>query len=214
MTIMAIDNYVDSIHEAPLHSRKSIRLKGYDYSQTGAYFVTICAHNREILFGMVGNDKSQLNKFGQIVETEWLITAQIRENIELDEYAIMPNHFHGILLITDNGMGTALRAHTIEQFGKPVSGSLPTIIRSFKSTVTKQINQLRNTPGSSVWQRNYYEHIIRNEDGLNRIREYIINNPIQWQFDRENPHHIIGKTYHNNWGKTEELIYGRLKNNF
>jgi REP element-mobilizing transposase RayT len=170
MTIMSIDNYVEAIHEAPLHSRKSIRLKGYDYSQTGAYFVTICAHNREILFGMVGNDKSQLNKFGQIVETEWLITAQIRENIELDEYAIMPNHFHGILLITDNGMGTALRAHTIEQFGKPVSGSLPTIIHSFKSTVTKQINQLRNTPGSSVWQRNYYEHIIRNEDGLNRIR--------------------------------------------
>ncbi len=211
---MANDNYVGAIHESPLHSRKSIRLKGYDYSQTGAYFVTICAHNREILFGMVGNDKSQLNKFVQIVETEWLITAQIRENIELDEYAIMPNHFHGILLITNNGMGTVLCAHTIEQFGKPVSGSLPTIIHSFKSTVTKQINQLRNTPGSSVWQRKYYEHIIRNEDRLNCIREYIINNPIQWQFDRENPHHIIGKTYHNNRGKTEELIYGRLKNNF
>ncbi len=107
---MANDNYAGAIHESPLHSRKSIRLKGYDYSQTGAYFVTICAHNRELLFGMVGNDKSQLNKFGQIVKTEWLVTAQIRENIELDEYVIMPNHFHGILLITDNSRDTERRA--------------------------------------------------------------------------------------------------------
>jgi REP element-mobilizing transposase RayT len=129
----------------------------------------------------------QLNKYGHIVETEWIKTADIRKNVELDTYAIMPNHFHGILLITDNCRGTEHRAPTVEQFGKLVSGSLPTIIRSFKATVTKQINQLRNTPGSSVWQRNYYEHIIRNEKKLNKIRKYIINNPLKWLLDRENP---------------------------
>jgi len=87
-----------------------------------------------------------------------------------------------------NGRGTACRAPTTgEQFGKPVSGSLPTMIRSFKSTVTKQINEMCNTPGAGFWQRNYYEHIIRNDNELNRIREYITHNPVRWDMDRENP---------------------------
>ena len=196
-----------------LHHRRSIRLKDYDYSQQGTYFVTVCTYNRKCNLGKVINDEVQLNKYGHIVENEWIKIADIRKNVELDTYVIMPNHLHGILLITDS-RGTEHRAPTVEQFGKPVSGSLPTIIRSFKSTVTKQINRLRNTPGSPVWQRNYYEHIIRNEDGLNRIRGYIINNTIQWQFDRENPRHIIDKTYHTNWGKIEELVYGKTKKEF
>ncbi len=170
--------------------RKSIRLKGYDYSQTGAYFVTICTYKRELLFGKVKNGEMLLGGFGKVAESEWLRTAQIRENVELDKYIVMPNHLHGILFIIHNCRGTVPRAPTLEQFGRPVSGSLPTIIRSFKSTVTKQINQLRNTPANNIWQRNYFEHIIRDDEELKCIREYIINNPLKWQFDKENPKYV------------------------
>nr|VFK56562.1 MAG: Transposase IS200 like [Candidatus Kentron sp. TUN] len=99
----------------------------------------------------------------------------------------MPNHFHGIVMITDGDVarrGTARRAPTMEQFGRPASGSVPTIIRSFKSAVTKRINQSRKTPGMRLWQRNYWEHIVRDEPELLHIREYIRNNPIHWKTDR------------------------------
>lgn len=135
----------------------------------------------------------EFNQNGEIVKIEWLKTFEMRKNLALDEYMIMPNHFHGIIIITDNesdGRGTLQRAPTFEQFGKPVSNSIPTIIRLFKSTTTKQINELRNTPGTKIWQRNYYEHIIRNENELNKIREYIQNNQLNWQEDRENPMHL------------------------
>lgn len=173
--------------------RKSIRLKGYDYSQEGAYFITICTYNRECILGNVVNGKMQLNKYGEIVETEWLRTAKMRDNVELDVYIIMPNHLHGILFIVDKCRGTMHRAPTTnhipkyESFGKPVSGSIPTIIRGFKSAVTKQINEIRHIADVPVWQRNYYEHIIRYEEELNKIREYIINNPLKWELDIENP---------------------------
>jgi len=122
---------------------------------------------------------------------EWIKTADIRSNIELDVSVVMPNHFHGILTIVDHCRGTVHRAPTLEQFGKPTSGSLPTIVRYFKSAVTRRINELRGTPYTPVWQRNYYEHVIRNETDLNEIREYIINNPLKWDLDSENPN-IVG----------------------
>jgi REP element-mobilizing transposase RayT len=193
-----------------LHHRRSIRLKDYDYSQQGTYFVTVCTYNRKCNLGKVINDEVQLNKYGHIVENEWIKTADIRKNVELDTYVIMPNHLHAIIMLNCRGVLQYAPTDTSGKLQSP-SQTVGSIIRGFNSTVTKQINQLRNTPGSSVWQHNYYEHIVRNEDGLNRIREYIINNPIQWQFDRENPHHIIDKTYHANWGKIEELIYGKIK---
>lgn len=95
----------------------------------------------------------------------------------------MPNHFHGILVITGNCRGTARRAPTLERFGQPVPGSIPAIIRSFKSAVTKRINELRQMPGAKIWQRNYHERIIRDESEMNKIREYIQSNPIQWEMD-------------------------------
>jgi REP element-mobilizing transposase RayT len=110
--------------------------------------------------------------------------------VSLDEYIIMPNHIHLILIIDNPGRGTACRAPTVERFGSPVHGSVPTIIRSFKSAVTKQINQKRDTPGMPVWQRNYFERVLRNKTELNRIRQYIINNPLQWDIDKENPANI------------------------
>ncbi len=128
-----------------------------------------------------------LNELGRIVKEEWLRTGRIRQNLEIDEFIVMPNHIHGILNITDNGRGTLQRAPTEEQFGKPVSNSIPTIVRLFKSTTTKQINKFRNKPSVLVWQRNYYEHIIRDDKELQAIREYIRYNPLKWNEDEENP---------------------------
>ncbi|MEE9165661.1 MAG: transposase [Nitrospinota bacterium] len=138
------------------HHRRSIRLKGYDYSGHGAYFITICTHDKKCLFGDIVHGQMKFNQYGEIVKIEWLKTFEMRKNLALDEYMIMPNHFHGIINITDNesdGRGTLQRAPTFEQFAKPVSNSIPTIIRLFKSTITKQINELRNTPGTKIWQQ-------------------------------------------------------------
>ncbi len=198
-----------------IFERKSIRLKRYDYSCTGYYFITVCVNNRELILGEIKNDcrgtacrppNYALNKYGQIVYDEWINTGKLRENVELDEFIVMPNHFHGIVVINESlgtEMGTARRAPmgdgvicvcrgtacraqnyaTKEKFGKPVGGSLSTIMRSFKSAVTKQINESRNMPGAQFWQRNYYEHVIRDDKDLADIREYIVNNPVKWQED-------------------------------
>ncbi len=173
---------------AKSHHRQSVRLKQYDYGQVGAYFVTICTHERECVFGEIIDTQMRLNEIGRIVEDEWRKTAKIRGNVELDVFVIMPNHLHGILII-DDGRGMARHAPTTMQrkFGQPIAGSLPTIIGAFKSAVTKRINKFRNTPGAPVWQRNYYEHIIRNEKDYLRIYEYILNNPAKWQEDHDNP---------------------------
>lgn len=174
------------------HRRRSIRLKDYDYSQAGAYFITICAHNRACIFGDIQEGEIKLNQYGEIVNIEWLKTSNMRTNLVLDAYIIMPNHIHGIISISDfdRHRGTLQRAPTFEHFGKPVSNSIPTIIRLFKSSVTKQINALRRAPGLPVWQRNYYEHVIRNEDDLSEIREYILNNALKWDLDSENPKNL------------------------
>jgi putative transposase len=185
-----------SSHPDMLH-RRSIRLKGYDYAQSGAYFVTLCAHQRACLFGEIvvgarravpdlGTPEMILNGFGNIVVLEWLKTATIHSRIELGEFVVMPNHFHGILIL-HNDTGTARRAPTMERFGKPIAGTVPTIIRSFKSAVTKCANEIRNTPGVSIWQRNYYEHIIRNDADHSNIAEYIVNNPLRWAEDSLHP---------------------------
>ena len=179
-------------YDLQIHHKRSIRLKGYDYSQPGWYFITICIKNRQMLFGEVADEKIVLNKWGKLAEKEWQKTSEIRKNIKLDQYVIMPNHIHGIIGIVDEddfSKGTMHRAptdpsSTLEQYGKPVSGSIPTIIRSYKAAVTKKINILRQTPGAVVWQRNYYEHIIRDEKELNRIQKYIIDNPAKWQNDK------------------------------
>lgn len=168
---------------------KSIRLKGYDYSRAGAYFVTICTHNKECLFGDIVDGNVALNDFGRVVDSEWLKTAEIRKNIILDKYIVMPNHFHGIVLIVENDDSGKARLATT-QWNVPIKtkpGSLPVIVGSFKSAVTRQINLMRGTPGKELWQRNYFERIVRNPDELHRIREYIFANPLRWQMDKENP---------------------------
>ena len=143
-----------------------------------------------MLFGRIVSNEVVLNKGGLIARDEWLKTAQMRLNIQLDEFVIMPNHIHGIIIIDNDSRGTMHRAPTIpphipmiEQFGKPTPSSIPTIVRGFKSAVTNHINQTRNTHGVPVWQRNYYEHVIRDEISLDKLREYIRINPQKWAQD-------------------------------
>ena len=162
--------------------RKSIRLKEFDYTTPWWYYITICTFNHKILFGEIKKGKLVLNDFGKIVKDEWLKTKTIRNNIDLDYYVIMPNHFHGILI--NESRDKARLVHTeVRRFGKPVPNSLSSIIGSFKSAVTKRINEIRKSPGAKVWQSRFYDHIIRNDNDLNRIRTYIQNNPLKWELD-------------------------------
>ena len=172
------------IHNPDKYHRQSIRLKDYDYTQSGAYFVTICTHKRECVLGDVVNGEMRLNELGQVVEMEWLKTAEIRDNVELDEFVVMPNHIHGIVVITESHVGAT--GWSPLPTG-PAPKSLGAIIAGFKSVVTKCINEMRHTPGIPIWQRNYYEHIIRDEDDLHQIQLYIVNNPLRWELDSENP---------------------------
>ena len=178
------------------HHRRSIRLQGYDYSQTGIYFVTICTHQRQCLFGEIRNGKMILNQIGKIVSQEWLKSAEIRQEITLDEWIIMPNHLHGIVAIDkkenyqgadhfkgeDHFKGASL-APLQEDKRKPKS--LSSFIGGFKSSVTKRIKPICDHSNPVIWQRNYYESIVRDENQLNQIREYIINNPQKWDEDPE-----------------------------
>jgi putative transposase len=170
-------------HDHDKHWRRSIRLKDYDYSQAGAYFITICTYNKECLFGKVVNGEMALNEYGKAVEREWLRTTEIRPNLELDEFIIMPNHMHGIVVIVESNVGATGRSPLPKG---PTPKSMGAIVAGFKSSATKHINNLRSTPYKPVWQRNYYEHVIRNESDLSEIQEYIVNNPLKWDLDREN----------------------------
>ncbi len=165
--------------------RRSIRLPHFDYSQPGGYYVTICSHEKYHLFGSVTDGEVNLRPLGLIVDEEWNTIPTLRDNVVLDSSCVMPNHFHGILFITETRRGTACRAQepARRQFGISQGGSLSTIVGSFKSSVARRINMLRNSPGAPVWQRNYYEHVIRNEADLAEKREYIKNNPLKWELD-------------------------------
>jgi putative transposase len=175
------------------YRRRSIRLKDYDYTQHGAYFVTICAYNRQCWFGEVADDRMRLNARGETVVECWSQIPEHFPGCELDEFVAMPNHVHGILLIVEQedkrvqGAGAACCAPTNTPVrGVVRPGSLSAVIRSFKAAVSRQINAAGDSPGEVLWQRNYYEHIIRNEDELNQIRQYIAENPLKWSVDREN----------------------------
>lgn len=179
--------------------RRSIRLPGYDYAQAGAYFITICTQHRACLFGGVVDGKMRLNPFGRIVEWTWRDLPNHVANIQLDALVVMPNHVHGIIVITPDNVGVGLGLGLDVGAGSepaptakppqqtPKRHALPEIIRQLKTFSARRINQQRGTPGVPVWQRNYYEHIIRNDDSLNRIREYITENPARWAVDGENP---------------------------
>ncbi len=176
-------------------NRRTIRLKGYDYSQAGIYFITICTYKREHLFGKIQDGKMILNECGQIAWNEWMKTPQLRPHIELDAFVVMPNHIHGIIIInSSNACKGGL--HPPDENGQSdmdngrmqsaptgTSQTVGAIVRGYKSAVTRQINLLHNASGISVWHRNYYEHIIRNNSAYENIAEYIRNNPSRWNDD-------------------------------
>ena len=177
-------------YDSDIHPRKSIRLKDYDYSRIGAYFITICTYEKEYIFGNVENERMSLNQFGKMVLEYWNSLPGRYTNIELDAFVIMPNHVHGIIKIIEI-VGAIhelpLQTANINPKTERRRMLIPKVVGYFKMNSAKQINTLRNTTGMPVWQRNYYEHIIRNENKLNKIREYIQNNPLKWHLDRENP---------------------------
>ena len=180
-----------------IHHRRSIRLKSYDYSQAGAYFVTLITQGRECLFGQVVQDEMELSDVGRLVAEEWQKLPLRFPHVTLDASMVMPNHLHGVIVIGDAGKGEASARSGIVNINaasadasplRPIgtlSGSLGAVIQNFKSTSSRRVNALRQTLGASIWQRNYYEHIIRDEKDLNRIREYIAHNPLKWALDTE-----------------------------
>ena len=160
-----------------INHRRSMRLHGYDYRHNGAYFVTICTHNRTSLFGEIKNNEMRLTAAGTVAHRVWEEIPQHFSNVATDAFIVMPNHVHGIIVI----------ANTLQPPHQSPKSALGTIVGSYKSAVTKQINRGRGTPGASVWQRNYYEHVIRDETSLHDIRQYIVHNPAKWDDDPENP---------------------------
>lgn len=162
-----------------IHHRRSIRLKGYDYLQPGGYFITICTHQRKCLFGEVVDGQMLLNNLGNIVQSHWCRLEKHHSHIRLDEFVVMPNHFHGIIIIGENVC--------IDAAVEPKKG-IPEIIRGFKTFSARQINKIRHQSGIPLWQRNYYERIVRNKEELNHIQKYIVNNPRNWTRDREARH--------------------------
>lgn len=198
-----------------IHRRRSIRLKGYDYSQAGAYFVSICAHNRSCLFGEIANGQKVLNDAGRMVEFVWGELPVRFDHIELDEFVVMPNHIHCIFVLCRRGEpcvrpdssgphNSQSGEHKVHPYGT-LPDTVGRIVQAFKSVTTHEyINGVKQHGWppftGKLWQRNYYERIIRNENELNRIREYMINNPKQWEFDLENPDVSILETSAGNCG--------------
>jgi REP element-mobilizing transposase RayT len=259
----AVANTIVMKCDRPYYHRHSLRLPEYDYSQAGIYFVTICTYQRQFLFGAIHNGKMQLNQVGKIVAQEWLKSSQIRQEIELDEWIIMPNHLHGIVIITaqkfeDKGANHEGTTQITNYQGAnyqganyrganyrganyrganyrganyqganyqganyqganyqganyqganyqganyqgaslaPLQGdmcrqrkprSLSSFIGGFKSSVTRRIKEICTQPNPPVWQRNYYERVVRDGEQLTRIRQYIRNNPQKWAKDPEN----------------------------
>jgi REP element-mobilizing transposase RayT len=209
-------------HTSDKHHRRSIRLPGYDYTQPGAYFVTLVAAQAECLFGDIADGTMRLSSFGQVAQDEWMRSADIRSEIVLraEEVVVMPNHLHGIVWIVPvDGAGPrdgVAGANVVRAYGDgvgragahshaPLPGrsppatsrgvrqlhraprSLGSFIAGYKSAVTKRINQLRQSPGQPVWQRNYWERVVRDDREMDRFRRYIATNPLRWESDQLHP---------------------------
>ena len=157
--------------------RRSLRLRRYDYSRTGAYFITICTQGRVCLFGKISNGTMALTDAGQMVKIVWNEMPKFYPGIEIDEFFVMPNHIHGIIVL-DQATSTGL--------------SLPTVVQRLKTMTTKRYIDGVGSSGwrrfsKRLWQRDYFEHVIRNPESLDRIRRYILENPGRWMVDPDNP---------------------------
>ena len=177
------------------HHRRSIRLKEFDYTQAGYYFVTIVVKERQCLLGEIIGEEMHLNDVGKMVAASWEWLGDHYHYVELDEYVVMPNHLHGIIVFRDSANGAIVShrrgdsriAPTVPQSQGTKRKPLGRLVGAFKTVSTRRLNLDRGTPGSPLWQRNYFEHVIRSEESLSQIRQYIRSNPSLWALDRENP---------------------------
>jgi REP element-mobilizing transposase RayT len=171
-----------------IHHRRSIRLKGYDYSQAGAYFITICIKNRECLFGKIVNGEMILNQYGNIAHEQWEKLPQRFPNFELDVFQIMPNHMHGIIVLNESNVGATLAvAQKAGVNPAPTNKTVGDMIGAYKSLVANECLEIfksKNETMGKLWQRNFHEHIIRNEQSYQTIFNYIIINPATWETDK------------------------------
>ncbi|KAA0206229.1 transposase [Candidatus Uhrbacteria bacterium] len=165
------------------HTRRSIRLPSFDYASSGAYFVTIGAYQRECLFGEIVDGGMVLNEIGRIVRDGWDGIGEHFSNVKTDEFVVMPNHVHGVIWL-DGSCPHVGATHASPLPKGPSSGSVGAIIGSFKSAVTKRVNEMNPLFGP-VWQRNYYERVIRSDAELDAVRQYIRDNPAKWEEDPE-----------------------------
>lgn len=168
--------------------RPSLRLPGYDYAEAGAYFFTTNTKHRLPILGEVRRDLVLLTPAGMIVREIWLGLPSHYPHVSLDDFVVMPDHIHGILLLDPDPLGAAgLRPAAAEVKGLegPAEPGLPEIIRALKSFSARAINKARNTPGAAVWQRGYHERVIRSDEELARLREYIVNNPERAALDAD-----------------------------
>ena len=195
-----------------LPRRRSVRLKDFDYTNARRYFITICVDDYRQLFGKVHGDAIALNRLGHVVENCWLALPDHFPNVTLGPYIVMPNHLHGILILQrPTSLGTAAdncsnakvvhRAQhavplqdnmlphdqRLREFGELAAGSVPTIIRSFKSAATRTVRRLLRKPNFTLWQRGFFEHVIRCEDDYEKTACYIRTNPVRWMFKRSQP---------------------------
>ena len=198
-------------------TRRRMRLEGYDYSTPGAYFVTACTQDRRPLFGRVIDGRMAANPLGTVVEDCWDELPDHYDSLALDAFILMPNHVHGVILLQDEpnnasvGAGLqpaiprndAARRHGMHEIVRTSVGAglqpaiprpaasrrhgLPEIVRAFKTFSARKINRMRASTGASVWQRGFYDHVIRDEDELDRVRTYILDNPRKWSEDPDNP---------------------------
>lgn len=176
--------------------RQSLRLKDSDYSQTGAYFVTICTNNRQWLFGEIRQGEMVLSAIGRLVSAQWQQIPYRFAGLELGAWIVMPNHIHGILIITRSGEASNLITPVLQETADrktlptqprgTAPGSVGAIIQNYKSITSRKISRQNESMRAAIWQRNYYEHIIRNEREFRAISEYIIANPHNWEHDMEN----------------------------
>ena len=169
-----------------LRSRRSIRLPGYDYRQAGVYFVTLCTYLKSELFGSINDGEMLLSELGKVVDEEWRRIAQARKNVELGLHVVMPNHLHGLILITESQVGESSHYLSLppgKRSPRLQAGSLGAIIGQFKLAVARQAKSRQLHPYKKIWQRNYHEHIVRSEESLCDIRRYVIENPARWAED-------------------------------
>jgi REP element-mobilizing transposase RayT len=175
-----------------LPARRSVRLRGFDYRHAGAYFATVCTFRRACILADIVEDQIRLTAAGRVIESAWQMIPEFFPHVELDWFVVMPNHLHGILILHD-----ALRAkHPIGPDASPLQGSRPrgtrsgtlsAVMQTAKAMTTRRVHAIPGMEGIRLWQRGFYDHVIRGDTELNRIRSYIEENPLRWALDNENP---------------------------